>query len=48
MPDWFNDNRDFDKIEQGLCAVGLSGADVAKVMGENWLRFYDESFGPQK
>ncbi len=46
MPDWFHDNRDFDKIEQGLHAVGLSNVDVAKVMGENWLRFFDENFGP--
>ncbi len=46
MPNWFHDNRDFGKIEQGLRDVGLSETDVAKVMGENWLRFYDESFGP--
>lgn len=47
MPSWFHDNRDFDNIEAGLCAVGLNDTDVAKVMGENWLRFYDESFGVQ-
>jgi microsomal dipeptidase-like Zn-dependent dipeptidase len=46
MPDWFRDNRDFGKIEAGLRAVGLSEAEVAGVMGENWLRFFDESFGP--
>jgi microsomal dipeptidase-like Zn-dependent dipeptidase len=46
MPDWFRDNRDFDKIEQGLRDAGLSDTDVAKVMGENWLRFYDENFEP--
>ena len=47
MPSWFNDNRDFDNIERGLRTVGLSDTDVGKVMGENWLRFYDENFGPQ-
>jgi len=47
MPEWFHDNRDFGKIEQGLRAVGLNDTDVGKVMGENWLRFYDENFGPQ-
>ena len=47
MPSWFNDNRDFDNIERGLHTVGLSDTDVGKVMGENWLRFYDENFGPQ-
>ncbi len=45
MPDWFHDNRDFGKIEQGLRAAGLSNTDVGKVMGENWLRFFDENFG---
>ncbi len=44
MPNWFNDNRDFDNIEHGLRAVGLTDTDVGKVMGENWLRFYDENF----
>ncbi len=48
MPEWFHDNRDFDKIERGLRAVGLSDTDVAMVMGENWLRFFDENFGPPK
>jgi microsomal dipeptidase-like Zn-dependent dipeptidase len=47
MPSWFHDNRDFGNIEAGLRATGLSETDVAGVMGENWLRFYDASFGPQ-
>ena len=46
MPDWFRDNRDFGNIAQGLRDVGLSDVEVAGVMGENWLRFYDASFGP--
>jgi microsomal dipeptidase-like Zn-dependent dipeptidase len=46
MPEWFRDNRDFARIEDGLRAVGLGPAEVAGVMGENWLRFFDESFGP--
>jgi microsomal dipeptidase-like Zn-dependent dipeptidase len=46
MPEWFRDNRDFGGIEAGLRAVGLGPAEVAGVMGENWLRFFDESFGP--
>ncbi|MEM9438846.1 MAG: membrane dipeptidase [Pseudomonadota bacterium] len=46
MPSWFRDNRDFDAIEACLRAVGLSDDDVAGIMGENWLRFFDESFGP--
>ena len=46
MPSWFNDNRDFDNIEKGLLAAGLSEAETAGIMGENWLRFYDKNFGP--
>jgi microsomal dipeptidase-like Zn-dependent dipeptidase len=46
MPAWFNDNRDFGNIEKGLRATGLSETEVAGVMGNNWLRFFDESFGP--
>ena len=47
MPHWFHGNLDFGTIEAGLRAAGLSDTDVAGVMGENWLRFYDTSFGPR-
>jgi membrane dipeptidase len=46
MPAWFNDNRDFGKIEAGLAAVGMNKAEVAGIMGGNWYRFYAENFGP--
>ena len=46
QPEWFRDNRDFDKIEAGLRAVGFDKADVAGLMGENWLRFFERNFGP--
>ena len=46
MPAWFRDNRDFGNIEAGLRAVGFNDSEVGGVMGENWLRFYDASFGP--
>lgn len=45
MPRWFRDNRDFDNIAEGLRATGMSGAEVAAVMGGNWARFFAESFG---
>ena len=47
MPDWFEDNRHFGNIAAGLIAHGFSEADTSAVMGENWLRFYDENFGPE-
>ncbi len=46
MPGWFKDNRDFDNIEQGLLDVGFNAEDTAKVMGNNWLGFFDDNFGP--
>ncbi|MCV2868911.1 dipeptidase [Defluviimonas sp. WL0002] len=48
MPDWFADNRNFGKIADGLQATGMADADVAAVMGGNWLRFFDKSFGANK
>lgn len=47
MPAWFRDNRDFDTLRQGLLATTLSKDDVDGIMGGNWLRFYEESFGPR-
>ncbi len=48
MPEFYKDNKDFPNIAAGLAAVGMSQEDVNKVMGDNWLRFYDENFGPVK
>lgn len=46
MPSWFNDNRDFGTLENGLRAAGFNDAETAAIMGENWLRFFEHSFGP--
>ncbi len=46
QPDWFSDSRDFGNIARGLADVGFSADDVESLMGGNWLRFYDTSFGP--
>ncbi len=46
QPEWFRDNRDFDRIEAGLRAAGFDDNEVAGLMGENWLRFFDANFGP--
>jgi microsomal dipeptidase-like Zn-dependent dipeptidase len=47
MPSWFQDNRDFLNIHKGLRDIGFSEQDVNLIMGENWLRFYEQSFSPQ-
>jgi microsomal dipeptidase-like Zn-dependent dipeptidase len=46
MPSWYGDNRDFSNITNGLRDIGMSEEDTNKVMGGNWLRFYDDNFGP--
>jgi microsomal dipeptidase-like Zn-dependent dipeptidase len=44
MPSWFRDNRDFGNLASGLRKAGFSDADVAAILGENWLRFYQSGF----
>ena len=46
MPPWFEDNRDFGKIEKGLIDVGMAPQEVAGIMGDNWHRFYASNFTP--
>ena len=46
MPSWFGSNRDFGNIANGLSDVGFSKDEIAKLMGGNWLRFFEDSFGP--
>ncbi|MEM7047671.1 MAG: membrane dipeptidase [Pseudomonadota bacterium] len=44
MPHWFQSNRDFVNIEAGLRKQGIDDESVGKIMGENWLRFFDHGF----
>lgn len=46
MPSWFEDNRHFGNIRDGLRATGMSDAETAAIMGGNWYRFFNENFGP--
>lgn len=46
QPPWFGDNRDFGNIAMGLNDMGFGEDETAKVMGGNWLRFFDENFSP--
>jgi len=46
QPDWFQDSTGFSNIVQGLRDVGFSEEDVAKIAGQNWLTFFENSFGP--
>ena len=44
QPSWFQGNRDFGKIADGLRAIGFSDDETAGIMGRNWLDFYQRSF----
>ena len=48
QPDWFRDNRDFGTIAEGLRGAGFSAEEVAAIMGGNWMRFFEASFGPMR
>lgn len=48
QPAFFNNNRDFRRIADGLCAAGFDAAECARIMGGNWLDFFDRSFGPSR
>lgn len=47
QPDWFRDNRDFGNLERGLAGIGFDQGEVAAVVGGNWLRFFEQGFGPK-
>jgi microsomal dipeptidase-like Zn-dependent dipeptidase len=47
QPEWFKDNRDFPNFERGLRDVGFDAGEVDGLMGDNWLRFFDENFIPR-
>lgn len=46
MPAWFRDNGDWPNLEKGLAEIGFSTAEITALMGGNWLRFFEQSFGP--
>ena len=45
QPAWFSDSTDYGNIAKGLRDVGFSEGDVSKIMGGNWLKFFERSFG---
>lgn len=46
QPGWFQDNTGFVSLRAGLRRAGFSAEDAAKVLGGNWLRFFESSFVP--
>ncbi|MEM7131223.1 MAG: dipeptidase [Chloroflexota bacterium] len=43
---WLRNSTDFPNLTQGLLDKGFSKEETAKIMGQNWLNFYEQSFGP--
>ncbi len=46
QPSWFQDNRDFGRIGDGLAMAGFKESEIAGIMGGNWYRFMQASFDP--
>ncbi len=45
QPKWFQGSQDMGNIATGLRELGFAETDINKVMGGNWLRFFNDSFG---
>ena len=46
QPDWFSNSSDYRNIAAGLEDAGFSRENIKKIMGENWLGFFEKSFSP--
>ena len=44
----FASSADFGNLVRGLRAVGFNEEELEKVMGLNWYRFFESSFGRQE
>jgi microsomal dipeptidase-like Zn-dependent dipeptidase len=44
MPEWYPDNRAFGSLAEGLREVGFAEEEVFGILGNNWARFFAESF----
>ena len=47
QPNWFKSNMDFVKIKGGLSKIGFNENEVELIMGLNWLKFFEKSFGKE-
>ena len=46
QPSWFQSNKDFKNIIDGLDKIGFSKVEISNIMGKNWLNFFEASFSP--
>ena len=47
QPSWFEGSQHIMNIAHGLADVGFDQSGIDKVIGNNWLRFFGQSFGGQ-
>ena len=40
QPDWFEDARGFNNIENGLKKIGFNETEINGILGNNWYNFY--------
>ena len=40
QPEWFQDARGFENIENGLKKIGFSDIETHGILGNNWYNFY--------
>ena len=40
QPEWFEDARGFENIENGLKNIGFSNKEIHGILGNNWYNFY--------
>ena len=46
QPEWFQSAADFEQLNSGLRNAGFNQEETADILGENWLRFFENSFAP--
>ena len=45
-PAWFSSPADFPALTEGLQDAGLDDSVVGQILGENWLRLFDQALHP--
>ena len=48
QPAWFASSADFGNISRGLAKAGFGDDEVEKIMGRNWLTFFEKAFTPEE
>ena len=44
MPEFYKNNLDFPNLASGLASLGMREDEVEKILGGNWLKFFNKNF----